>query len=146
MNEMISEITESLLSGLGLSVEIDTNYNFRGNGKKWLAVYEMRSRKICNNVIAIAINYHLFYDEMKRRGIENDDFNIEAQAKITVGHEIGHGLCDYFRNIKGMRFKFSTNDEEEIVEEFGESMFPDATGVYYSELGDFISDLNNKAE
>lgn len=35
------------------------------------------------------------YSEMRKRGIDNDNFNIEAQAKITIGHEVGHALCEY---------------------------------------------------
>lgn len=32
-------------------------------------------------------------------------------------------------------------DDERLAEEFGESMFPQATGVYSSELGDILSTL-----
>lgn len=41
---------------------------------------------------------------MCKRRIDKDKFNIEAQAKITIGHEIGHGLVDY---IKRMNLKLS---------------------------------------
>lgn len=49
-------------------------------------------------MITIAVNYSHLYEEMRKRGIDNDDFNIEAQAKITVGHEIGHGIVYYLVN------------------------------------------------
>ena len=57
-----------------------------------------------NGIISIAINYPHLYSEMCKRRIDKDKFNIEAQAKITIGHEIGHGLVDY---IKRMNLKLS---------------------------------------
>jgi hypothetical protein len=62
------------------------------------------------------------------------DFNVLAQARITVGHEIGHGIIDYLiENINedneawGEFYTDFCNgeygDEEDLVEEFGESLF-----------------------
>ena len=69
---------------------------------------------------------------MCKRRIDKDKFNIEAQAKNTKGHEIGHGMVDY---IKRMNLKLSglkelpnlaiirkcgeKKKEETLVEEYG---------------------------
>lgn len=128
---------------MGLKVRIDIDYNF--GGKHWLAAYEGSSDDLSRGVITIAVNYSRLYEEMRKRGIDNDDFNIEAQAKITVGHEIGHGIVDYLVNyydgeneaIEEFVHDYNDGDvdEEEIVEEFGESMFPESTGRWSCYLG-----------
>ena len=140
--EMLNELNVDYLTVLGLRVVIDSDYVFNGGKSRWLAVYERSSGKIGDGIITIGINYPHFYSEMVKRRISNDRFNIEAQARITVGHEIGHGLVDYVKNLdlnKSVLGKYSNlsvivrcggNKEERIVEEFGEYLFPDATGVW----------------
>lgn len=98
--EMISELQTDYLNRLGLFVKISPNYIFNGGKCKWLASYERRSHQILNGIISIGINYSLLYSEMCKRHIDKDRFNIEAQARITIGHEIGHGLVDYIKNLK----------------------------------------------
>lgn len=147
--DMLQRLSRQYLDGLGLSVEIDYGYNF--NGRHWLAAYEETCGRISDGVIVIAINYPHIYEEMVRRGIDNDDFNIEAQARITVGHEIGHGLIDFLLNYceaeSGSLDEFirayydGDIDEEEAAEEFGETMFPPATGRRFSYIGNLVSDI-----
>lgn len=149
LNEIISECTDIYLDKMGLKVRIDIDYNF--GGKHWLAAYEGSSDDLSRGVITIAVNYSRLYEEMRKRGIDNDDFNIEAQAKITVGHEIGHGIVDYLVNyydgeneaIEEFVHDYNDGDfdEEEIAEEFGESMFPEATGRWSSYLGRIINKI-----
>lgn len=149
LNEIISECTDIYLNKMGLKVRIDIDYNF--GGKHWLAAYEGSSDDLSRGVITIAVNYSHLYEEMRKRGIDNDDFNIEAQAKITVGHEIGHGIVDYLVNyydgeneaIEEFVHDYNDGDfdEEDIVEEFGESMFPEATGRWSSYLGRIINKI-----
>ena len=155
LKEEIQELQENYLDKLGLKIKINDNYNFNTRGKrKWLAAYERQSRQILDNVIAIAINYKHLYEEMKKRDIEQDDFNIEAQARITIGHEIGHGLVDYIKNLKVnddtlnklpntriIKQIRTTRQEETIAEEFGEQQFPMATRQYDSILGDALEEL-----
>ena len=97
LSDMIDELHSEYLNRLGLSISINPNYNF--GRRRWLACYEASLQQITNGVISIAINYPLFYSEMRKRGIDDDDYNIEAQARITVGHEIGHGLVDYIKHL-----------------------------------------------
>ena len=91
---------------------------------------------------------------MKKRDIEQDDFNIEAQARITIGHEIGHGLVDYIKNLKVNNNTLNklpntriikqirtTRQEETIAEEFGEQQFPMATRQYDSILDNALEEL-----
>lgn len=73
-------------------------------------------------------------------------FNIEAQARITIGHECGHGLLEYLRETLLVYFlqyeeqlteeenalideylDLDEDDEEVLVEQFGECFFPPAT-------------------
>lgn len=142
----------NIVNPLGVKVEINADYNFRGNGKRWVAAYQRRSGQIQNNIILIAFNLPLMYSEMQKRGISEDDYNIEAQARITLGHEVGHGLVDWVRlKTHGMKFKEGSllhkvqrlkgHEEEEWVEKFGESFFSEATGVYDSELETAVEQL-----
>ena len=107
LSEMIDELQTDYLNQLGLSIKIKPNYIFNGRKSRWLAVYERSSQQILNGIISIAINYPHLYSEMCKRRIDKDKFNIEAQAKITVGHEIGHGLVDYIKrmNLKPSELK-----------------------------------------
>lgn len=148
-HEMVNELKNDYLSKLGLDVWFDKNYNF--NGKKWFASYEHEKNMINDGTIIIALNVPYLYKCMKRKGIDKSDFNIEAQARITIGHEIGHGLIDYILNVYDGDSKLADGlihdfydgelDEEKLVEEFGESLFPEATGVWGSDLYSIISDI-----
>lgn len=155
MLEMIEELQSAYLDELGLSISVNSDYVFNGGKNRWLAAYERRSRKIRSGIVSIAINYPLFYGEMAKRNIDEDDFNIEAQARITIGHEIGHGLVDYIKNLKldadalskmpNVKCVVDCNGrkEEDLVEEFGEYQFSDATDVYDSVLNDAMEELKS---
>jgi len=148
-NEMIQELQNDYLSSLGLKISLDNNYAFRN--KRWFAAYERTKNMIDNGVILIALNIPYLYKCMKKRRIDKDEFNIEAQARITIGHEIGHGIIDYLLNVYDGESDLVDElvhdyyncelDKEELVEEFGKYLFPDATGVWSSELIDVIEDI-----
>ena len=84
---------------------------------------------------------------MKKRGIEKDEYNIEAQARITTMHEVGHGLINWLSikhpDILEKDFPEIDNEdvEEDVAEEYGLSFFSDATGVYNSRLGEALATL-----
>lgn len=154
LSEMIDELKTDFLDKLGIKININQDYVFNGGKSKWLASYEGRSRKILDGIISIGINYPLMYSEMCKRHIDKDEFNIEAQARITIGHEVGHGLVDYIKNLKYDNSmsempnvlvirKCNANKEEEIVEEFGEYQFPDATSCWDSVLCDALGELSS---
>ena len=155
LSEMIDELQADYLNQLGLSIRINPNYIFNGWKSRWLAVYERRSQQILNGIISIAINYPCLYSEMCKRHIDKDKFNIEAQAKITVGHEIGHGLVDYIKrmNLKPSELKELPNlttiikcdakEEETLVEEFGQYQFPEATSMWNSVLDNALEELKS---
>lgn len=155
LSEMVNEIKTDYLKQLGLTIKINQNYVFSGGKSRWLASYERQSQQILNGIISIGINYSKLYFEMCKRHIDRDRFNIEAQARITIGHEIGHGLVDY---IKGLDLDISLlseipnvsivkkcgeRKEETLVEEFGEYQFPDATGCWNSVICNALEELNN---
>ena len=151
LSDMIDELQSEYLNCLGLSISINPNYNF--GRRRWFACYEASLQQITNGVISIAINYPHLYSEMRKRGIDDDDYNIEAQARITVGHEIGHGLVDYIKHLDldgsvlkdlpNLRIikRCGSRKEETLVEEFGSYQFSDATYVYDSVLADAFEEL-----
>ena len=138
LKQMTDELQTEYLNKLNLKININPNYMFNGGKNKWLAAYERRTRQIKNNIISVAINYPLLYKKMCQLNVDKDEFNIEAQARITIGHEIGHGIVDYIKNLKLEQSllpkmpnvleikKTNPQKEEYIVEEFGEYLFPKA--------------------
>ena len=154
LKEMVDELQRGYLNRLGLTVKINPNYIFNGGKSRWLASYERKSRQILNGVISIGVNYPLLYSEMCKRNIDKDKFNIKAQARITIGHEIGHGLVDFIKNFKlDQSFlsqmpnvtiirKCGMRKEENLVEEFGEYQFPEATNCWSSILCNALEELN----
>ena len=149
LDKMEEEMKE-FLEPLGLQLVLDDKYNF--SGKPWLAVYEKSRNLIKDNIILLGINFPRIYSKMCELDIDEDNFNIEAQARITVGHEIGHGLVDFMKSTvrldEARQFPnlhkvliCSKIREERIVEEFGESLFPEATSVYDSILRDALDEL-----
>ena len=153
LKEMVDEMTDSYLDVFGLKVVFDDNYNF--GRKRWLAAYQKSKSPLDNNEILISINYPYMYklmmQKMKNMSRSNFIFNIEAQAKITVGHEIGHGLVEFLVDYCDVEsedldefvhyYLDGDLDEEELVEEFGRYQFPEATGVWSSELDDYLSKI-----
>lgn len=149
LDEMENEMKE-FIEHLGLQLIFDDNYNF--SRKPWLAVYVKSRNFIKDNIILIGINFPRIYSRMCELDIDEDNFNIEAQARITVGHEIGHGLVDFMKstvhidetrqypNLHKVMI-CSKIREEKIVEEFGESLFPEATSVYDSILREALDEL-----
>lgn len=155
LSEMVAELQTDYLNNLHLTININSNYIFNGSKNRWLAAYERRSRQIENGIVSIAINYPRLYSKMRQMHTDKDRFNIEAQARITIGHEIGHGLVDYIRlldikpsmlsempNVKIIMY-CGERKEERLVEEFGEYQFPDATECWSSVLCDALEELNN---
>ena len=148
-NNAISQLESDYLEDVGLKIELNPQYDF--SETEWLAAYERSRGGVSRGIIPIAINLGLMYSCMKERKIDKDDFNIEAQARITIGHEIGHGIVDYLLNEYDGDCETVDDfirdywdgeiDEEELVEEFGESMFPKATGVYTCELSRILDEI-----
>lgn len=151
INKAMDYAKKKYLTKLGLEIEI-IEYEF--SNKPWLASYTGGSATD-DSIIKIGINHQRIFKTMKRLDIYDDIFNIEAQARITIGHETGHGLIEYIRetifdylsqyeltddeiDLINKYYYMDEDDEEEIVEEFGESFFPPATRVRSSELGDDI--------
>ena len=151
MQDMVNELQTNYLNQLGLQIRINPDYNFNGGKARWLAVYQKSLGKIKQGIIPIAINYPFFYSKMCKMKTDRDKFNIKAQARITIGHEIGHGLVDYikglnipvlsgFPNLKMIQ-RCGSQKEERLVEEFGEYQFVEATGTWDSSLVDGLEEL-----
>ena len=149
--DAIEEINDEI-SYLNLHVEYVPDYDFTDLG--WLAVYIHCPECLDEGVIQISVNYPLMFEMMKKRRIHKDIFNIEAQCRINIAHEAGHGIIDWIRNnidpdelspdsALYKVYHVSPEDEEEIVEEFGQSFFPEATGIYSSFLDIAIQNLRD---
>lgn len=154
VNDVInSELTKanSFLSSYGLSVVYNSNYNFIGHNKNFMAIYKNGSVKK-NGKISIAINFNTLKSTMTEYNVTD----LLLQTKISIWHEIGHGIVEW---IKGLRrkntqcgtkffskhmlydFKYITENEEECVEEFGAFM---CDYRHYSELSDFLYRYNDE--
>ena len=138
----------NFLSQYGLSVIFNANYNFNGYSENYLAVYQRGSVKNKGR-IRIGINFPLLQRMTKKR-------NLRTQIRISIWHEIGHGIIEY---LKGLRrkdtqcgtkifignmlkdFKNIINDEEYYVEEFGYVMSDKAI---FSVIEDFLGDYENE--
>lgn len=126
-----------------LSVQINTEYDFYDDDK-WLACYERTSGYIEEGIIMIALNEKKIYDCMVDLGMDEDLLEIELQAIITIMHEVGHGIIDWYRyQFEGEEttselindIVYCDEDEEEdLCEEFGESWASSYTGVYDSTI------------
>ena len=135
-----------------LSVEIDTEYEFFDDDH-WLACYERTSGYIEEGIIMIALNEEKIYDCMVDLGTDEDLLEIELQAIITIMHEVGHGIVDWYRyQFEGEETTSELindivycdeDEEEEICEEFGESWASSYTGVYDSTIAKSLTEYEN---
>jgi hypothetical protein len=141
-------IGNNFLSQYGLSVVFNAKYNFDGYYRNCLAIYQNGSVKNKGR-IRIGINFPLMETMIKKR-------DLKSQIKISIWHEIGHGIVQY---LKGLRrkdtqcgtkifrgnmlndFRNIINDEEYYVEEFGYVMSD--KGIF-SVIEDFLADYENE--
>lgn len=135
-----------------LSVEINTEYDFYDDDE-WLACYERTSGYIEEGIIMIALNEKKIYDCMVDLGMDENLLEIELQAIITIMHEVGHGIIDWYRyQFEGEETTSELiNDivycdedkEEDLCEEFGESWASSYTGVYDSTIAKSLIEYDN---
>ena len=135
-----------------LSVEINTDYDFYDDDE-WLACYEKSSGYIEEGIIMIALNEKKIYDCMVNLGVDEDLLEIELQAIITIMHEVGHGIVDWYRyQFEGEEttselindIVYCDEDEEEnLCEEFGESWASSYTRVYGSKIADSLTEYDS---
>lgn len=119
LSDMVGELQDDYLNELGLSITINPNYVFNGWKSRWLSAYERSSRKIAHKVISIGINYPKLYSEMCKSRIDKDRFNIEAQSRISVGHEIGHGLVAYVKMIDLCESELKACSNLSVIKKYG---------------------------
>jgi len=136
LQNFVSTVTPSI------KIQLNEDYPFTGRKANWLGAYERRRFSLAKTgILSIAVNEIKIFDELSKRNAL-DDFNIEAQARITVGHEVGHGLAEWLR--LNTNKKITVSGEEYLVEEFGRSRFSEATGVYGSKLEDIFENSIKK--
>lgn len=135
-----------------LSVEINTEYDFYDDDE-WLACYERTSGYIEEGIIMIALNEKKIYDCMVDLGTNEDLLEIELQAIITIMHEVGHGIVDWYRyQFEGEEttselindiIYCDEDEEEDLCEEFGESWASSYTRVYGSKIADSLTEYDS---
>ena len=141
---ILAEINE-YLTDFGLSCTLNTKYDFSGYYKDCVAVYQYRS-VMNNGKMRVAINLPLI--------MSHDDIDIEEQIRISLWHEVGHGIVQWIKSLRRKDTQMKTNifkgqivkdlryilnNEEDVVEEFGEYQSDVAN---YSILDYFIRDYN----
>ena len=89
-------IANKELQKYDLKVEINTEYEFFEDDY-WLACYERSSGDIEYGIISIALNEEKIYNAMVDLGVDENLTEIEIQAIITIMHEVGHGIIDWYR-------------------------------------------------
>ena len=138
------------LSQYGLSVVFNPNYDFdRDYYRKCLAIYQNGSVKNKGR-IRIGINFPYIEKNIRKN-------RCEEEIRISIWHEIGHGIIEY---LKGLRrkdtqcgtnifkgrmlkdFKYIISDEEISTEEFGYKMADPYSDASY--LIDFLQDYQNE--
>ena len=144
INNVLAEINE-YLADFGLSCSLNAKYDFSGYYKNCVAVYQYRS-VMNNGKMRVAINLPLI--------MSHGDIDIEEQIRISLWHEVGHGIVQWIKSLrrkdtqmKTGKFKgqivkdlrYILNNEEDVVEEFGEYQSDLAS---YSILNYFICDYN----
>ena len=84
----------------------------------------------------VAINFDVLYDFLFANGNENNLEEIYVQLKVSVFHEIAHGLISFFdENDYDIPFSY---DDEEVCEEFGKFFIKDYSGQNNSLLYDWM--------
>lgn len=145
-------IANKELQKYDLKVEINTEYEFFEDDY-WLACYERSSGDIEYGIISIALNEEKIYNAMVDLGVDKNLAEIELQAIITIMHEVGHGIVDWYRyQFEGEEttselinnIVYCDEDEEEdLCEEFGESWASSYTGVYNSRIAKSLTEYDN---
>ena len=135
-----------------LSVEINTEYDFYDDDE-WLACYERTSGYIEEGIIMIALNEKKIYDCMVDLGTDEDLLEIELQAIITIMHEVGHGIVDWYRyQFEGEEttselltdiLYCDEDEDEDLCEESGESWASSYTRVYGSKIADSLTEYDS---
>jgi hypothetical protein len=144
INNVLAEINE-YLADFGLSCSLNPKYDFSGYYKNCVAIYQYRS-VMNNGKMRVAINLPLIMSQ--------DDIDIEEQIRISLWHEVGHGIVQWIKSLRRKDTQMKTgifkgqivkdlryiiNNEEDVVEEFGEYQSDLAS---YSILNYFICDYN----
>lgn len=148
INNVLAEINE-YLADFGLSCTLNTKYDFSGYYKNCVAVYQYRS-VMNNGKIRIAINLPLIQSHANM----DEGIDINEQIEISMWHEVGHGIIQWIKSLRRKDTQMKTgifkgqivkdlryilNNEEDVVEEFGEYQSDLAS---YSILNYFICDYN----
>lgn len=113
---------------LGLTVEEDPDYDFRG--RRAVAAYRCGSAR--TGTVRFAVNAPALEKEMRRCGVPAGE--LEEQVLISVLHETGHGIIERLRQLRRTdawkrthvfsgrllkEFKEIIRDEETAAEDFG---------------------------
>lgn len=89
----------------------------------------------------VGFNFKRLYDFLCDQSLENDREEITAQLKVSLWHEIAHGIIQYLEdNEVDVQFD---EDEEDICEEYGKFKIKEYSGQTSSKLDKFLKTLKN---
>lgn len=126
IEKLIKEANQ-FLSKYDLSVIYDSDYEF-DNNSEWVAAINFEDQADAHEFL-VAFNLRYLYDFLKSEGTDDDLEEIEVQLKVSLYHEIAHGIIDFFSD----ELPFRYNDEK-ICEEFGKYFIKEYSGQNRSKL------------
>ena len=123
-----------------LRVEYNPDYEFDGEREDWIAALDKEDQDDAKTFI-VAFNLKALYKFLFDKGLEMDEREIELQVRVSLWHEVGHALIQYFQDQEIYDFELSPIEEEKLVEEFARYRIRKYSGVYKSKLNDFVKEM-----
>lgn len=124
----------------GISIECQTDYQFEDEKADWIAALDNENQPNPKTFM-VAFNIRGLYDFLYDAGLEMDEAELQAQIKVSLWHELGHALIQYFRDEEIYDFEVSGVEEEKLVEEFARYHIKKQSGVFQSKLQNFINEI-----
>lgn len=123
-----------------LSVVHDQEYEF-DEDDEWIAAINFDGQTDFHELL-IAFNLKKLYDFLWNEGLEHDRTEITAQLKVSLWHEIAHGLILYLSE-SGYDVPFEYDDED-ICEEYGKHKAKQWTGQNGSKLAKWLKKFDKQ--
>ena len=120
-----------------IKLSVADGYEFEGDKADWVAALDRESQDDMKE-FSVAFNLPVIFGFLDENGLDDDDTELRLQIRVSLWHELGHALVDYFRDEDIYDFEVSGVKEEELCEEFARHAIREYSGVTKSKLMDFI--------
>lgn len=124
----------------GLHLLYSEDYEFSDEKSEWVAALDDEGKDDVKE-IRVAFNLPELFKFLYDQGLEMDETEITVQIRVSLWHEIGHAIIQYFKDeeIYDQYFSdLSKVKEEELVEEFAKYKIKKYSGVTSSKLNYLI--------